>query len=92
MMHVARCISIWCICSPWVNDFVVFLFIRMSLQDVDKHLDILKICCRLCGKKLVKEDGKLKCNICKNTLLSYGGRMYCWIHLVCTPGGGGYSL
>ena len=24
MMHVARCISIWCICSPWVNDFVFF--------------------------------------------------------------------
>ena len=60
MVHVARYISIWCICSPWVNDFVVFLFIRMSLQNMDKHLDILKICCRLCGKKLVKGARKTK--------------------------------
>ena len=74
MMHVARCISIWCICSPWVNDFVAFLFIRMPLQDMDKHLDILKICCRLCGKKLVKGARKTKVQLLQEHIVKLWGQ------------------
>ena len=62
-------------CSPWVHDFLVFfLFIRMSVQDRDKHLDVLKSCCRLCGKKLVKGARKTKVQLLQEHIVKLWGQ------------------
>ena len=31
---------------------ISFILIRMSVRNVDKHLEILQTCCRACAKKL----------------------------------------
>lgn len=65
-------------CSPWVNDFLIFfiffLFIRMSVQDIDKNLDVLKSCCRLCGMKLVKGARKTKVQLLQRHIVKLWGR------------------
>ena len=42
---------------------ISFILIWMSLQNVDKHLEILQTCCRFCAKKLGKGTRKTKCLI-----------------------------
>ena len=41
---------------------------------MDKHLDILKICCRLCGKKLVKGARKTKVQLLQEHIVKLWGQ------------------
>ena len=45
LMHI--CTFAHGVCPPWVNDYSIpgFLFIRMPLQNMDNHLDVLKSHC-----------------------------------------------
>ena len=40
---------------------ISFILIMMSVQNVDKHLEIIRTCCRVCAKKLGKGTRKTKC-------------------------------
>ena len=41
---------------------------------MDKHLDVLKSCCRLCGKKLVKGARKTKVQLLQEHIVKLWGQ------------------
>ena len=53
---------------------IPFILIRMSVQNVDHHLEKLKACCRVCGKKLGKGARKTNVKYLQNDIFVLWGQ------------------
>ena len=46
----------------------------MSIQNMDKHLETLRVCCRLCAKKLIKRERKTKAQHLQQQIFTLWGQ------------------
>ena len=53
---------------------IPFILVRMPVQNVDKHLEKLKTCSRVCAKKLGKGARKTNAKYLQNDIFVFWGQ------------------